>query len=244
MFIQFYNNLIKHLFSDELVTAPIPFPPNTSIDIPVLIGSTSQAIEYWTGPKDVWKWSWSDYNKYVTTSLDSFGPRLTQMAFMQYPTSPTTSPALQYLTMVSDLRQVCPVHLMVANLSSMLVSQVYRYLITSKPSQSITLFDNKSNNSFHFWDLIAFFGTIDKLIKNPSDSDQQFAEQIRDIVFNFVREGRPDSLIPLSIKWDQSFPHQMAIIGTNGTTVQNNYVISDRCEFWDTQGLTRYAWVS
>lgn len=226
------------------MTAPLPFPPNTSIDIPVLVGTTAQAIEYWTGPKDLRKWSWSDYNKYVTTSLDSFGPRITQMALMQYPASPSTTPELQYLTMVTDLRQTCPVNLMMANLSSVMVSQVYRYLITSKPSKSITLFDNKSKNSFHFWDLMAFFGTIDKFIESPSDSDQQFAEQIRDIVLNFVRDRRPDSTIPLPSKWDQSFPHQMAIIGSNQTIVQNNYVISDRCEFWDTQGLTKYAWVS
>ncbi|CAG2104079.1 unnamed protein product [Medioppia subpectinata] len=232
------------VIDDELVTAPIPFPADTSVDIPVLVGSAVQATEYWPGPKDLWRWTWSDYNKYVTTSLDSFGPRLTQLALQQYPPSPTIAPALQYLTMVTDLRQTCPVNLIAANLSALLVSPVYRYLVTSKPSQPITMFDIKSNNSLHFWDLMAFFGTIDKFIKKPTELDQRFAEQIRDIVFNFVRDGRPDSIIPLPSKWDQSFPHQMAIIDSNDTIVVNNYVISDRCEFWDTQGLTKYAWIS
>ncbi len=230
--------------TDELVTAPLPFPADTSIDIPLLIGSSSQAIEYWPGPRDLWKWSWSDYNKYVTTSLDSFGPRLTQMALQQYPPSPLSSPSLEYLTMVTDLRQTCPINSIASNLSSQLVSPIFRYLITSKPSQSITLYDVPSNNSFHYWDLIAFFGTIDQFIHKPSITDEQFKEKIREIVFNFVKDGKPDSVIPLSSKWHQSFPHQMAIISSNETLIIDHYVISDRCEFWDKQSLTKYVWIS
>jgi len=167
------------------------------------------------------------------------------MALQQYPPSQSSTPSVEYLTMVSDLRQTCPVNLIASNLSSQLVSPIFRYLVESKPSKPITLYDVQSNNSFHYWDLIGFFGTIEKLIVNPSESDQQFKETIREIVFNFVKEGKPDPVIgSSSSEWRQSFPHEMAVIGTNQTLIINHYVISDRCELWERQGLTKYVWVS
>jgi len=227
------------------VTASLPFPLDTSIDIPILIGSTAQSVEYWPGPRDLSKWTWNNYNKYVTTSLDSFGPRLTQMALQQYPPSQSSTPSVEYLTMVSDLRQTCPVNLIASNLSSQLVSPVFRYLVESKPSKPITLYDFESNHSFHYWDLIGFFGTIEQLIVKPSESDEQFKERIREIVFNFVKDGKPNPVIGFSsTEWSQSFPHEMAVIGTNQTLIINHYVISDRCELWDRQGLTKYVWIS
>ena len=59
----------------------------------LLIGSTSQAIEFWPGPSDLRSWDWDQYVKYVTTSLDSFGPRLSQLALRVYPPPASSSDA-------------------------------------------------------------------------------------------------------------------------------------------------------
>lgn len=65
----------------------------------LLIGSTSQAIEFWPGPSDLRSWDWDQYVKYVTTSLDSFGPRLSQLALRVYsPASDVDAPALTPVT--------------------------------------------------------------------------------------------------------------------------------------------------
>ncbi|GBN93180.1 hypothetical protein AVEN_66967-1 [Araneus ventricosus] len=52
--------------------------------IPLLIGSASQAVDFWPGPDDLPTWTWNQYKKYVTTSLDSFGLQVSQMALRIY----------------------------------------------------------------------------------------------------------------------------------------------------------------
>ncbi|XP_054721977.1 cholinesterase 1-like [Uloborus diversus] len=44
-------------------------------DIPLLIGTSAQAVDFWPGPDDLHSWTWTQYRKYVTTSLDSFDPQ-------------------------------------------------------------------------------------------------------------------------------------------------------------------------
>ncbi|GFR28975.1 cholinesterase [Trichonephila clavata] len=58
-------------------------------DIPIVIGSAAQAVDFWPGPEDLPSWSWNQYRKYVTTSLDSFDPRISQLTMQLYNTSET-----------------------------------------------------------------------------------------------------------------------------------------------------------
>ena len=53
----------------------------------ILMGSASQAIDFWPGPTDLKDWTWSQYTKYVTTSLDSFNPKLSESVLALYPPS-------------------------------------------------------------------------------------------------------------------------------------------------------------
>ena len=50
-----------------------------------LIGTSSNAVEWWPGPNDIRSWSWIQYAKYVSTSLDSFNSTISQMALQHYP---------------------------------------------------------------------------------------------------------------------------------------------------------------
>ena len=50
-----------------------------------LIGTSSESIDFWPGPVDLSTWTWAQYVKYVTTSLDSFGPKLSNLALSLYP---------------------------------------------------------------------------------------------------------------------------------------------------------------
>ena len=67
----------------DLVKSSLP----SHVSQNLLIGSTAQSIEFWPGPSDLRSWDWDQYVKYVTTSLDSFGPRLSQLALRVYPPS-------------------------------------------------------------------------------------------------------------------------------------------------------------
>lgn len=50
-----------------------------------LIGTSSNAVEWWPGPNDIRSWSWIQYAKYVSTSLDSFNSSISQLALQHYP---------------------------------------------------------------------------------------------------------------------------------------------------------------
>lgn len=113
------------------------------INVPILIGSTSHAIEFWPGPSDLNQWNWSDYRKYVTTSLDSFGMEISKQALELYPAiehDNFTSPSSQYIKMVTDLRQKCPIdHLAVTlSMSSLRSAKIFRYNFDGKPSEPVS----------------------------------------------------------------------------------------------------------
>ncbi|XP_035214010.1 neurotactin-like, partial [Stegodyphus dumicola] len=124
---------------DLLSTSPAEAALHRSIrDIPLLIGTSAQAVDFWPGPEDLHSWTWSQYRKYVTTSVDSFDPRVSQQTLQLYNTTQlfddNLSPELLYTTMVSDIRQTCPVNDFAEKLSTALSSPVYRYVVTSRPS--------------------------------------------------------------------------------------------------------------
>ncbi|GBL90899.1 Cholinesterase [Araneus ventricosus] len=124
---------------DVLPLSPIEAVLHRNIkDIPMLIGTSAQAVDFWPGPEDLRSWSWNQYRKYVTTSLDSFDPRISQLTMQLYNTSHVyddePSPELLYTTMVSDIRQTCPVNDFTDMLSSVTNSPVFRYVVTSRPS--------------------------------------------------------------------------------------------------------------
>lgn len=178
----------------ELVAQPLPF----AVEMPLLVGTAAQAVEYWPGPYDLNSWTWSQYEKYVTTSLDSFGfgPELSQKVLDMYPRKRSSShgqqasisanmsmdlvqknattnessssyqvpvaestreeedqeadslleeelaeevsPEFLYASMVSDVRQTCPVNRMARNISSSSKAPLYRYIVTAQPSQSVS----------------------------------------------------------------------------------------------------------
>lgn len=126
-----------------IVRDSYPFKTMSS-DIPLLIGSSSHAIAFWPGPKDLYNWSWNDYSKYVTTSLDSFGPRLAQMTLELYSSVQTDiepmTPQLQYIIMVSELRQICPIDYLSEVLAINAKNpNIFRYVINARTSKPVSI---------------------------------------------------------------------------------------------------------
>ena len=134
-------------FIDKYVRDSYPFD-SSIIGSPILIGSTSQAIEFWPGPRDLDTWQWRDYTKYVTTSLDSFSAQISRKSLQLYAPiddGNETTPAIQYINMVSDLRQVCPNDYLAQNLAEKSNNtSIYRYIFNAKLSEPVSpyLIDN------------------------------------------------------------------------------------------------------
>ncbi|CAL1278444.1 unnamed protein product [Larinioides sclopetarius] len=211
--------------------------------IPLLIGSASQAVDFWPGPDDLPTWTWNQYKKYVTTSLDSFGLQVSQMALRIYngtalqSNSSNFTAEYLYTTMVSDIRQSCPVNTLANQLSKVSRSPIYRYILTERPSNSVRLFNYSAKYSFHMWDLIAFFGNMDKFLLSPDQEDEAFAEVVQNMVSNFVKSGG-DSIGDSD--WLR-FPKKIANLARNITFGSIN---KTECKFWSESKLDVYAWVS
>ncbi|KAG8185550.1 hypothetical protein JTE90_017556 [Oedothorax gibbosus] len=137
---------ITGIFPEQLIVVDgelLQRPPLETIeseggsDIPTLVGTTAQAIEAWPGPDDLFKWDWGQLSKYVVTSLDSFGKGIGQEALEMYNASKHNdfvSAEEVYSSMVSDLRQTCPIHKMSHTLVNSSTSALYRYVVTARPS--------------------------------------------------------------------------------------------------------------
>lgn len=116
----------------------------------ILLGSTAQAVEYWPCPRNLEQWNWEEFERYVSTSLNSFSRETFKKAIETYDinspqqllTISNTShnsnnglnPKEVYLTMVSDIRQICPINELA---DSMLDRHhtVHRYIVETSPSK-------------------------------------------------------------------------------------------------------------
>ncbi|GFY39658.1 cholinesterase [Trichonephila inaurata madagascariensis] len=104
-----------------------------------MVGTTAQATEAWPGPDDLYKWNWNQLSKYVVTSLDSFAQGIGHEALQIYNASQHNdfvSAEEVYSSMVSDLRQTCPIDRMCRTLANATTSALYRYVVTATPSTS------------------------------------------------------------------------------------------------------------
>lgn len=146
----------------------MPFEDNITnmIQVPLLIGSAKQAIEVWPGVEQLVNWTWVEYEKYVTTSLDSFGNNLTEAALQLYLNTSTntidnqanntdnssslplkltfvdindSNPESLYTSMVSDIRQNCPINDAFKAISIKWKSSTYRYIHTAIPSKPVSI---------------------------------------------------------------------------------------------------------
>lgn len=144
-------SICGHKDEQPIVRQPTPPPPPDEwATIDLLIGSTAQAVEHWPCPRNINQWSWDDFKRYVATSLNSFATDLYRRAsglydvpkLRSYKTnsdeerkaSGGASPAWTYLTMVSDIRQICPINELADNLRMAKGLSVHRYIVESAPT--------------------------------------------------------------------------------------------------------------
>ncbi|XP_054152452.1 para-nitrobenzyl esterase-like [Oppia nitens] len=252
---------ILGFFAEQLITIdnsivldwyPFNKMPN---DIPILMGSSAQTVSFWPGPRELMSWTWADYNKYVTMSMDSFGPRLSQLTLSLYqPSSHRTAakitdaepmtPQLQYITMVSDMRQICPINYMSEVLATKSQNPyIYRYIFNARISKPVRVYEYGVNYSFHLMDILSFFGQLEVWIRWPTFNDYSISETIQQIVMAFIQPNNSTELWQ-SFQW-QSFPKQTAEVVSqlNYTSiVTTNYHQTDRCYFWQSEQFFSYMW--
>lgn len=220
----------------------VPEPPfemwkqGKGIDVPVIVGTTSQEVDLHPSHSDINSWTWDTYHKYVHMYLDTFPGNISAKALALYPDG-VESEAYQYTTMTSDLRVTCPNNIMSDILSKYFKSPVYRYVLTFWPSQPVNVMGIpfKAKYACHMWDAIAFFGSISGYYK-PTKGDQIFEKSIQKEMVNFAITGKP-----YTQSW-KTYPTSIGLLTTNVTVVSSYH--AEMCNFWNDNNFFSYAWIN
>ncbi|KAL5010044.1 hypothetical protein ScPMuIL_012349 [Solemya velum] len=182
-------------------------------DVPILIGSTAQELDF-SPQADIVNWTWTRYNEEVKAKLSTFSDYVAETALLLYPAG-EISPEYQYTTMCTDVRVNCALDIISMEAALNFRSPIYRYVTTAWPSKptSVVGFPFQAKYAFHCIDFLAYFDTLRNTINPLSPSDIKFQRNIRKAVLSFVRNGKP------SARWGQF----------EETTV----LLSERIEFVD-----------
>ena len=206
----------------------------------LIAGTTAQEVDFNPNFKDLKNWTWAKYRDHVTSKLGTFKTKIQDIVFhaLQYYPENIETPEFQFTTMTSDLRVTCPNTVMANIIATYFISPVYRYVVTSRPSQPIHAvgLPFAASYSMHLWDLFGFFGTI-KDYYPPKASDILFQNNIRREILTFVASGKP-----FTATWKTTWENTALL--TNATEVVGQYH-GPECSFWIvTANMWSYAWIN
>nr|XP_061811066.1 para-nitrobenzyl esterase-like [Nerophis lumbriciformis] len=214
-------------------------------DVPFVIGTTEQEVDFSPPVENISMWTWGDYRWFVTEKLQSFSENLPKAALKLYPSSdpcPTNDrcPERAYTTMVSDIRVTCPNNDLAQRAAAALHSPVYRYVLTHTPFGAVNTTSSvvpfHSRFSFHCLDIMAFFGGLELLFGGPlPDQDKSFQDLLRQHLVHFAKTGK------MTDEW-LAYPAATALLSSK-LLVANNHSCT-RCQFWKENGLYAYAWIN
>ena len=164
--------------------------------------------------KEFMDWTNNDaFSAHVEGKLGSFNTTIPAqaMALYNFTEGDVRNHWLEYASMVSDIRTVCPLQNLASYVSSNFVADVYSYVATQKRSGKLGGIADAMS------DVAAIFG-----VYSPANDDETaFVGNMQDMFFTFVKEGK--------------LPHGNADL-TKGmyavdklVVTQNNY---PNCDFW------------
>ncbi|KAJ8308823.1 hypothetical protein KUTeg_013697 [Tegillarca granosa] len=184
-----FDGAIAVVDGDLIPEAPFDaWKSGKGIDVPLLIGSTAQEIDFFPTQMDLNLWNWTLYEQRVRQKLGTFGRQISDEALRLYPTGEVT-PEYQYTSMASDLRVSCANDILADIASSHYKSPVFRYVVTSRPSHPIHVVEIPfpASYSCHMWDIFGFFGTI-KDYYTP-EPERQYVRRCYEGRDSFLREN-------------------------------------------------------
>ena len=207
----------------------------------VATGTTAQEIDMNPAPGgQIETWNMDDLRKYVHRKLRTFNPSYSNRSLELYKTDVKMQYLAEYIfsTMTTDLRITCGNDIMAGKMSRAFNSNVYRYIVTSFPSEPVSVFgyDFKAKFAFHAWDTYAFFGTF-RYILGTRGSDADFQYTLRRNIMHFVEEGRPADDTWKAYKYNVT-----ALIGRD--LKANATYHKEQCDFWINKGFFPYSWIN
>ncbi|XP_031548778.1 neurotactin-like [Actinia tenebrosa] len=211
-------------------------------DVPLILGNTAQEIDD-RPKKNFQNSSLGQFKAYAKTKLSPFlgtnSSSKLERIFNSYKIETSNKSAQYcYTTMVSDIREVCPVEYFAITAVKHFISPVYRYVVTSTPSHDIHLLRGNPKYSFHMWDLIAFYNFFKPFKYKPSEQDIKFKKLLRTELRHFFYNGEVKSHTWLK------HPKSTAIFSNKGLEIIPKIYHKEECTFWLVNGFAPYAWVN
>lgn len=250
----------------ELVQAAFPFkpanhdepPPRPAVDL--LIGSALQATDFWLCPRNVYDWTWADFERYVSTSLNSFSAdafRAVSAIYCAKPENRTShddhrSPAEVYLSMVSDIRQVCPANELARQLRAR-GHRVQRYYTDVLPqAEPTTIAHNRTKASaprfaYHGRELDAFFALASDTDAAASPVETRLRRHIRNIVNELVHKLGSWASVANRTSNDDLITSKLLTRSADARQLdpdESREFKARECDMWRAQVGDAYAWVS
>ena len=181
-------------------------------------------------------WTWSQYRSTVLERLTPFSEDIARRALQLYSPETAVTPEFLYTSISSDMRGTCPMHVLANVTAHHFRSPVYHAVVTAAPDDPLSFFGTVGRYAFHGWDTLAFFGDWAALGYQPSTSDLDFQQVMRQQVMAFARDGRP-----LDPQWDSA--RACTALLSDHVTIVDSYS-KERCDFWMDHGFFSYAWIN
>lgn len=219
----------------------IAIKSNNFNDVPLILGNVAQEID--DGPKKNFQnSSYKQFKAYAKRKLLPFlgnsSSKLENILNSYEMATSKKSAQYFYTTMVSDIREVCPVEYLAVTATKHFKSPVYRYVATSTPSHDIHLLQGSPQYSFHMWDLIAFYDFPKPFKYKPSEQDIEFKKNLRTEFKHFFHNGKVKSHTWLK------HPKTTAIFSNKELKIIPKIYHLKECKFWLINGFAPYAWVN
>lgn len=238
----------KGIFPDAVAVIDgyvMPSSPATAIrsndfnDVPLILGNVAQEID--DRPKKHFQ-TFKQFKDYAKRKLLPFlGNNLSTFEdiFDSYKME-TSNKSAQYFytTMVSDIREVCPVEYLSVTAAKYFTSPVFRYVATSTPSHGIHLPKGNPQYSFHIWDLLAFYDFPRPFKYKPSERDTKFKRDLRTEFNHFLHNGKVKSHAWLK------HSKTTAVFSNKGLEIISKIYHKKKCKFWLINGFASYAWAN
>lgn len=221
----------------------------TKKKVSVLLGTMAQEIGF-APVKTFYNSTWQQYESYLKSKLDGFSTSYYSKVINELYKNltienKTKNELVEYFheTITSDVRVNCPNNKLLHNMIQSEKHNVFRYVVTSRPSQIIKFDEYKLQFSFHAWDSFALFNFQGipgiRTDYKPSSRDLNFQRTLRRNFKHFIQYGHMEST-----DWQLG---KTGIFNVEGNVEVLKHDYHDKqCQFWNDpkNGLTDYAWIN
>ena len=237
-----------------------------------MTGTAAQEIDDWPLPRDIDQWTWTDYESYLFEHLSAFNGDLAARVQSLYAKRGT--PELVFTSLVSDLRETCPVSAVAMMLDHYWRQPVYRYVVnfttadtnSGSDAGDVDVMQHRGESvrasfrySYHSIDMYHFFSSTGAVPSsgqlayhsNIKDDDvvagtsQQQQQQQHEQFRDVMRQTVFEFARTGRLEGWLSYPRTKLLSSQIADVQSNNSYRHEQCELWRANAMfPDYAWMN